>query len=80
MTLPVVWLPEAYEELKQRLAHYDAIRLELGTRFLLGVDETLDAISTQPLALRSSIKTGDAQACGNFPMGFSLWWRKPASL
>ena len=49
MTLPVVWLPEADAELKQALAHYDAIRPELGARFIQAVEETIEAVASAPL-------------------------------
>jgi toxin ParE1/3/4 len=69
LTLPVVWLAEAHAELKQALAHYDAIRPELGTRFLLAVDETVEAISTQPL--RFAVVDQDRRRAGvhRFPYG-----------
>jgi hypothetical protein len=53
MTLPVVWLPEAAAELKEAVAWYADIRLELGTRFAREVDETVAKIAREPLALRS---------------------------
>jgi plasmid stabilization system protein ParE len=49
VTLPVVWLPEADAELKQALAHYDAIRPELGTRFIQAVEETVEPVASAPL-------------------------------
>ena len=69
MTLPVVWLAEAVAELQQALAHYDAIRPELGTRFLLAADQTLGAISAQPL--RFAIVDKDRRRAGvrRFPYG-----------
>jgi toxin ParE1/3/4 len=69
LTLPVVWLPEAWAELKQALAHYDAIRPEPGTCFLLAVDETVEAISTQPL--RFAVVDKDRRRAGvhRFPYG-----------
>jgi plasmid stabilization system protein ParE len=69
LTLPVVWLPEAHAELRQALAHYDAIRPELGSRFLLAVDETVEAISTQ--ALRFAVVDKDRRRAGvrRFPYG-----------
>ena len=49
MTLTVVWLPEAEAELQDARAWYDHIRSELGDRFALAVEETVDAIAEHPL-------------------------------
>ena len=45
VTLPVVWLPEADAELKHARAWYDNIRPELGERFALAVEATVEAIA-----------------------------------
>jgi plasmid stabilization system protein ParE len=47
--LPVVWLPEADEELKDALARYESIRPDLALRFSLAVADAVDAIATFPL-------------------------------
>jgi len=47
--LPVVWLPEADAELKEARAWYDEIRPELGDRFALAVEMTVEAIAANPL-------------------------------
>ena len=49
MSFPVVWLPEAEAELKHARAWYDSIRPELGDRFAMAVEETVDAIAEHPL-------------------------------
>ncbi len=49
MTLPVVWTPEANEDLLEARAWYDNIRPELGERFALAVEATLEAIAEHPL-------------------------------
>ncbi len=71
MTLPVVWLPEAQAELMEALAHYDAIRPELGERFANAVVETAEAVATMPL--RAGL------ACVGSLMACSSSWRKHAS-
>ena len=69
MTLPVVWLPEADAELKQALAHYDAIRPELGARFIQAVEETIEAVASAPL--RFAVVDKDRRLAGvrRFPYG-----------
>jgi len=49
VTLPVVWTPEANEDLLEARAWYDNIRPELGERFALGVETTVEAIAEHPL-------------------------------
>jgi hypothetical protein len=49
VTLPVVWIPEADTELKEARAWYDNTRPELGDRFALAVEETVDAVAEHPL-------------------------------
>ena len=45
MALPAVWLPEADVELKHARAWYDNIPPELGERFALAVEATVEAIA-----------------------------------
>ena len=49
MTLPVVWIPEANEDLLEARAWYSNIRPEIGERFALTVAATVDAITEHPL-------------------------------
>ena len=49
MTLPVVWTPEANEDLLDARAWYDNIRPQLGERFALAVDATVEALADHPL-------------------------------
>ena len=49
MTLPVVWTPEANEDLLEARAWYDNIGPDLGERFALAVDATVEAIAEHPL-------------------------------
>ena len=43
MTLAVVWIPEANEDLLEAREWYDNIRPELGERFALAVEATIEA-------------------------------------
>lgn len=47
--LPVVWLSEANEDLLDARAWYDNIRLQLGERFALAVEATVEVIAGHPL-------------------------------
>jgi plasmid stabilization system protein ParE len=49
VTLSVVWTPESNEDLLEARAWYDNIRPELGERFALAVEATVEAISEHPL-------------------------------
>lgn len=49
MTLPVVGTPEANEDLLDARAWYDNIRPQLGERFALAVDATVEALADHPL-------------------------------
>ena len=48
MTLPV-WTPEANEDLLEARAWYDNVRPELGERFALAVEATVEAMAEHPL-------------------------------
>lgn len=48
MTLPVIWLPEAAEELIEARDWYADIRPELGERFAQAVDMTVNIIAERP--------------------------------
>jgi len=49
VTLPVVWIPEANEDLLEARAWYDNIRPELGERFALAVEATVETIADHPM-------------------------------
>jgi plasmid stabilization system protein ParE len=49
VTLPVVWTPAANDDLQDAREWYDNIRPELGERFALAVDATVEAIVERPL-------------------------------
>jgi len=47
--LSVVWLPEADADLQEARAWYDRINPDLGERFALAVEATVEAIALHPL-------------------------------
>ncbi|HTC62137.1 MAG TPA: type II toxin-antitoxin system RelE/ParE family toxin [Candidatus Saccharimonadales bacterium] len=49
MTSPVVWTPEANQDLLEAQAWYDNIRPALGQRFAVSVEATIEAIAERPL-------------------------------
>ncbi len=49
MTFPVVWIPEANADLQEARTWYADIRPELGERFALAVEETVNAIVLRPM-------------------------------
>jgi plasmid stabilization system protein ParE len=49
VTLPVVWTPEANEDLLEARAWYDNIHPELGERFALAVEARVEALAERPL-------------------------------
>ena len=63
MTLPVVWTTEANEDLEEARAWYDNIRLELGERFALAVEVTVEAIAERPLQIPCSLP--EPSSCGS---------------
>jgi hypothetical protein len=65
VTLPVVWIPEAHEDLQEALAWYDSIRPELRERFALAVETTVDSLGTC-IAVSGSLP--EPSACGSSPL------------
>jgi hypothetical protein len=61
--LPVVWIPESNEDLLDARAWYDNIRLQLGERFALAVEATVEAIGEHPFAI--SCRLPEPSACGS---------------
>ena len=49
MKPPVVWIPEANNDLLETRAWYDNIRPGLGERFALAVEATIEAIAEHPV-------------------------------
>ncbi len=69
MTLPVVWLPEADAELKEALARYECVRLELAQRFAEAVAETIEKIAAAPLHYAVVEKGRRRAGVRRFPYG-----------
>ena len=60
MSLPVVWLSEAVQELNEAVSWYTGVRPELGIRFVHAVDEAVERIAGGPLlyALKEELQAG----------------------
>ena len=69
MTLPVVWIPGANEDLQEAWAWYDNIRPELGERFALAVEATVDAIAEHPLQFPVVYRNRRRAGVWRFPYG-----------
>jgi plasmid stabilization system protein ParE len=69
MSLSVVWLPEADNELRDAIAWYADIRPELGARFAYAVSEAIDAIVDGPLRYTVLHKSYRRAGVKRFPYG-----------
>ena len=69
VTLPVVWLPEADAELKEALARYESVRLELAQRFAEAVADTIEKIAAAPLHYAVVEKERRRAGVRRFPYG-----------
>ena len=69
MTLPVVWTPEANEDLLEARAWYDNIRLELGNRFALAIETTVEATAEHPLQFPVVYRNRRRAGVRRFPYG-----------
>ena len=69
MTLPVVWIPEANEDLLEARAWYDNIRPGLGDRFALAVEATVEAIAEHPLQFPVVYRSRRRAGVRRFPYG-----------
>ena len=69
MTLPIVWLPEAVEELVEAHAWYKAIRPELGDRFTRAVEAAVKAIAERPLQFQIVHRDRRRVGVRRFPYG-----------
>jgi len=67
--LPVVWIPEANEDLLDARAWYDSIRLQLGERFALAVEGTVEAIAEHPLQFPAVHRGRRRAGVRRFPYG-----------
>jgi plasmid stabilization system protein ParE len=67
--LPVVWTPEANEDLLEARAWYDNIRQELGERFALAVEATVEALAEHPLQFPVVYRSRRRAGVRRFPYG-----------
>ena len=69
MTFPVVWTPEANEDLLEARAWYDNIRPELGERFALAVEATVEALAEHPVQFPVVYRSRRRAGVRRFPNG-----------
>ena len=69
MTLPVVWAAEANEDLLEARAWYDNIRPQLGGRFALAVEATVEAIAERPSQFAVVYRNRRRAGVRRFPYG-----------
>ena len=69
MTLPVVWTPEANEDLLEARAWYDNIRPGLGDRFARAVEATVEALAEHPLQFPVAYRSRRRAGVRRFPYG-----------
>jgi plasmid stabilization system protein ParE len=69
VTLPVVWIPDANEDLLEARAWYDSIRPELGERFALAVEATVEAVAERPLQFPVVYRDRRRAGVRRFPYG-----------
>jgi plasmid stabilization system protein ParE len=69
VTLPIVWIPEANEDLQDARAWYDNIRPALGERFALAVEATVEAIAEHPLQFPVVYRGRRRAGVRRFPYG-----------
>ncbi len=67
--LPVFWIPEADAELKEARAWYDNVRPDLGERFALAVEATVEAIAETPLQFPVVYRGRRRAGVRRFPYG-----------
>ena len=69
MTPPVVWIPEANDDLLEARAWYDNIRPRLGERFALAVEATIEAIAENQLQFPAAHRSRRRAGVRRFPYG-----------
>jgi plasmid stabilization system protein ParE len=69
VTFPVVWIPEANEDLLEARAWYENIRLQLGERFALAVAATVEAVAERPLQFPVVYRDRRRAGVRRFPYG-----------
>jgi plasmid stabilization system protein ParE len=67
--LPVVWIPEANEDLLEAREWYDNIRTGLGQRFALAIEATLEAIAEHPMRFPVVYRGRRRAGVRRFPYG-----------
>jgi toxin ParE1/3/4 len=80
MTLSVVWLPEADRELKEARSWYNNVREDLGVRFALAVEATVESISNNPLQFPVVHRNMRRAGVRRFPYGIFFEVREPVIL
>jgi plasmid stabilization system protein ParE len=64
VTIPVVWISEANQDLLEARAWYGKIRPALGGRFALAVEATVKVLAEHPLRSPSSTGIVRGPGCG----------------
>jgi plasmid stabilization system protein ParE len=72
VTQSVVWIPEANEDLLEARAWYDNIRPELGERFAVAVEATIEAIAEHPMEFPVVYRSRRRAEFGASPTEYSL--------
>jgi len=67
--LPVVWTPDANEDLLEARAWYDNIRTELSERFAEAVEATVETIAEHPLQFPVVHRNRRRAGVWRFPYG-----------
>ena len=67
--LPVAWIPEANEDLLDARGWYDNIRPELGQRFALAIEATVEAIAEHPMQFPVVYRSRRRTGVRRFPYG-----------
>jgi hypothetical protein len=66
---PVVWIPDGNEGLREARAWYDSMRPELGERFALAVEITIEAIAEHALQFPVVYRSHRRAGVRRFPYG-----------
>jgi plasmid stabilization system protein ParE len=69
VTLPVVWTPEANEDLLEARAWYDNIRPQLGERFAQAVQAAVESLGEYPLQFPVVYRSRRRAGVRRFPYG-----------
>jgi len=69
VNLPVVWIPEANDDLQKTREWYYNIRPALGDRFALAVEATIKAIAEHPLRFPAVHRVCRRAGVRRFPYG-----------